>query len=291
VSDHRVARQERLTRTVVYATLALLAFAANSILCRLALRDATIDPATFSSVRLVSGAAMLLMVMSWARGDIGGGTVTSWASPAMLFLYAVPFSFAYTRLSAGTGALILFGAVQVTMLLSAARSGETLRRTQWLGVLIALVGLVYLVLPGLTAPPPSAAALMGIAGVSWGIYTLRGRGMANPLAQTTINFVRAVPLAIIVSIFAAQRMFVTPRGVLLAVASGAVTSGLGYTVWYLALRGLTATRAAVLQLAVPVLAAAGGAVFLMEPVSLRLAVSALLVIGGIALTLARIYTK
>ena len=137
----------------------------------------------------------------------------------MLFLYAVPFSFAYTRLSAGTGALILFGAVQVTMLVSAARSGETLRPTQWLGVLIALAGLMYLVLPGLTAPPPSAAALMGIAGVSWGIYTLRGRGMANPLAQTTINFVRAIPLVIIISILAVQQIHVSPRGVLLAVVS------------------------------------------------------------------------
>ena len=244
-------------------------------------------PATFSSVRVVSGAAMLLLVMSCTRGDIGSGTVRSWTSAAMLFLYAVPFSFAYTRLSAGTGALILFGAVQVTMLASAARSGETLLPTQWLGVIIAVAGLVHLVLPGLTAPPPSAAALMAIAGVSWGIYTLRGRGMANPLAQTTINFVRAVPLVIVVSIVAAQQIHVSPRGVLLAVISGALTSGLGYTVWYSALRGLTATRAAVLQLVVPVLAAAGGVVFLMEPVSRRLAVSALLVIGGIALTLAR----
>jgi drug/metabolite transporter (DMT)-like permease len=267
----------------MYATLALLAFAANSVLCRLALREASIDPATFSTIRLASGAAMLLLVVSWTRGEIRSGTVRSWASPAMLFLYAVPFSFAYTRLSAGTGALILFGAVQVTMLLSAARSGETLRPTQWLGVLIALAGLSYLVLPGLTAPSPSAAALMGIAGVSWGIYTLRGRGSVNPLAHTTINFVRAVPLAIAVSIVSAPQIHVSPRGVLLAVVSGAATSGLGYTVWYC---GLTATRAAILQLAVPVLAAAGGVVFLAEPVSIRLAVSALLVIGGIALTLA-----
>ena len=158
MSEHRVARQERLTQTVIYATLALPACAANSILCRLALREVTIDPATFSSVRMVSGAAMLLVVMSWTRGDIGSA-VTSWASPAMLFLYAAPFSFAYTPLSAGTGALILFGAVQVTMLVSAARSGETLLPTQWLGVVMAFAGLAYLVLPGLTAPPPSAAAL------------------------------------------------------------------------------------------------------------------------------------
>jgi len=273
--------------TVIYATLALVAFAANSILCRLALREATIDAATFTTVRVVSGAGMLLLVMSFTRGDIRRDTVKSWTSAAILFLYAVPFSFAYTRLSAATGALILFGAVQATMLVSAARSGETLRPTQWLGFLIALAGLMYLVLPGLTAPSPTAAALMGIAGVCWGIYTLRGRGMVNPLAQNTINFVRAVPLVLIVSILAVRQMHVSPRGILIATVSGAVTSGLGYVAWYSALRRLTATRAAVLQLAVPVLATAGGVVFLMEPLSLRLAVSALLVIGGIALTLAR----
>ncbi len=283
--QHRVERQERLTHTVAYATLALLAFAANSILCRLALREATIDPATFSSIRLVSGAAMLLGITPWTRGDTGNATVGSWVSPAMLFLYAVPFSFAYTQLSAGTGALILFGAVQVTMLVTAVGSGDTLRPVQWVGVLGALAGLVYLVLPGLAAPPPSAAALMGIAGVAWGIYTLRGRGLPNPLAQTRVNFVRAVPLVLIVSVLAAPQTHVSARGVLLAVVSGALTSALGYTIWYSALRGLTATRAAVLQLTVPVLAAAGGVVFLMEPMSLRLAVSALLVIGGVALTL------
>ena len=277
----------RTAPTVIYATLALLAFAANSVLCRLALREAAIDPATFTSIRVVSGAVMLLVVMLWTRGNIHSAAASSWASSAMLFLYAAPFSFAYTRLNAGTGALILFGAVQVTMLVSAARSGDTLQPLQWLGFVIALAGLVYLVLPGLTAPPPSAAALMAIAGMFWGIYTLRGRGAPDPLAQNTINFVRAIPPVIGVSILAMQQMHVSTRGVALAVVCGALTSGLGYAVWYSALRGLTATRAAVLQLMVPVLAAAGGVAFLMEPVSLRLAVSALLVIGGIALTLAR----
>ncbi len=233
----------------------------------------------------MAGAAMLLLVASIRRDP--GNAVRSVTSPVMLFLYAVPFSFAYTRLSTGTGALILFGAVQITMLGFAARSGEMLLPMQWMGVLIALAGLVNLVLPGLTAPSPWAAALMGIAGVSWGLYTLRGRGMANPLAQTTVNFVRAVPLVLVVSLLALRQMHVSARGVLLASVSGALTSGLGYTVWYSALRGLTATRAAVLQLAVPVLAAVGGVVFLMEPVSWRLAASAFLIIGGIALTLGR----
>ena len=279
--------------TVLYAALALLAFAANSVLCRLALHEAAIDPATFTSVRVVSGAAALLLVMACTRRDasgghtVRGGTIRSLASPAILVLYAVPFSFAYTRLSAGTGALILFGAVQVTMLGSAAWSGERLRPAQWAGVLIALAGLLILVSPGLTAPSPWAAALMGVAGLFWGVYTLRGRGMTNPLVHTTVNFVWAVPLVLIVSALTLPQFHASPRGVLLAVVSGAVTSGLGYVAWYSALRSLTATKAAVLQLSVPILAAAGGVVFLTEPVSLRLAASAVLVIGGIALTLAR----
>ncbi len=278
--------------TVLYAALALLAFAANSVLCRLALHEAAIDPATFTSVRVVSGAAALLLVMACTRRDASGGTVRgntvrSLVSPAILVLYAVPFSFAYTRLSAGTGALILFGAVQVTMLGSAAWSGERLRPAQWMGILIALAGLVILVSPGLAAPSPSAAALMGIAGLFWGVYTLRGRGMANPLAHTTMNFVWAAPLVLIVSALTLPQFHASPRGVLLAVISGAVTSGLGYVAWYSALRSLTATRAAVLQLSVPILAAAGGVAFLMEPLSIRLASSAVLVLGGIALTLGR----
>jgi drug/metabolite transporter (DMT)-like permease len=282
--------------TVVHAALALVAFAANSVLCRVALHQGAIDPATFTSVRVVSGAAALLLVMSCTRGSqAGGGAVpgrtdrgsTSLLTPAILFLYAVPFSFAYTRLSAGTGALILFGAVQVTMLGSAAWSGETLRATQWVGVLTALAGLVILVLPGLTAPPLGAAALMAIAGLFWGVYTLRGRGLTNPLVHTTMNFVWAVPLVLIVSVLTMQQFHASPRGAILATVSGAVTSGLGYVAWYSALRRLTATRAAVLQLSVPVLAAAGGVAFVMEPVSLRLAASALLVLGGIALTLTR----
>lgn len=203
----------------------------------------------------------------------------------MLFLYAIPFSFAYTRMSAGTGALILFGAVQVTMLTSAAWAGERLRSMQWVGIVLALVGLIYLVFPGLTAPPLPSAMLMTVAGVSWGIYSLRGRGMTNPLAQTTLNFMRAVPLVLVMNVLAAAQLRVTPQGALLATLSGAVTSGLGYVAWYSALRGLTATRAAVLQLAVPVLAAAGGVIFLMEPISPRLLVSSVVVIGGIALTL------
>jgi drug/metabolite transporter (DMT)-like permease len=267
------------------ATLALCAFAANSVLCRLALRDTTIDPATFSTIRVASGAAMLLLVaVPRDRGDLG--RIGSWTSAALLALYAVPFSFAYTSLTTGTGALILFGAVQLTMLLLAVWSGERPRGMEWIGIAVAFGGLVYLVLPGLAAPSIGAAILMGVAGAAWGMYSLRGRDTANPAAETTMNFARAVPFMLVVSLFTLAQARIDVRGASLAVASGAVTSGLGYIAWYAALRHLTAVRAAVVQLAVPVLTAAGGVVLLAETVSSRLVLSAAMVLSGIGLTIA-----
>ena len=271
-------------RTIVYTGFALLAFAGNSVLCRLALRNATIDPATFSTVRLAAGAATLLLVVAWRRKGkphIEG----SWTSAAMLFLYAVPFSFAYTRLSTGTGALILFGCVQLTMLIAALWFGERPDPLQWLGLFLAIGGLVYLLLPGLDAPSLSGAALMAVAGFSWGVYSLRGRRAADALAQTTSNFVRSVPMVAVVSIIALPQFFVQRSGVILAIASGAIASGLGYVVWYQALAGLTATRAAIVQLLVPILAALGGVLFLSEQISLRLALATVTVLGGIGLAL------
>jgi drug/metabolite transporter (DMT)-like permease len=271
-------------RTVVYSTLALIAFASNSVLCRLALQRATVDPATFTTIRMISGAAMLLLVMGWARPD-ARQKIGSWASAGLLSLYAVPFSFAYTGLSAGTGALILFGSVQMTMLVAAVRSGEQPHSGEWTGLIVALAGLVYLVFPGLSAPPFIPAALMGIAGCCWGLYSLRGRSGTHPLAETTSNFVRSVPMVVVVSLVMRDRFHAELRGTLLAVASGALTSGLGYVAWYAALRGMTAMRAAVLQLAVPVVAAAGGVVLLAEAVSVRLVLSTILVLGGIGLAI------
>ncbi len=274
--------------------LALAAFAANSVLCRFALRDATIDPATFSTIRIVSGAVTLALVALAARSRTGETTsmtsmpaAASWLSAALLFLYAVPFSFAYTTLSAGTGALILFGAVQVTMLAGAIRSGERVRFAQWSGLILALAGLVYLVVPGIAAPPIASAALMALAGIAWGLYSLRGRGAPNPLAQTTSSFVRAVPMVVAVSAATFSRAHAEPTGIALAVASGSVTSGLGYVAWYAALRRLTALRASVVQLSVPVIAAVAGVIFLSETISSRLIVSAILVLGGIALAVVR----
>ena len=213
-------------RTIVYSTLALIAFAGNSVLCRLALRDAAVDPATFSTIRFTSGAATLLLVtLATERNRVP--TAGSWTSAAVLAFYAAPFSFAYATLSAGTGALILFGSVQLTMLAAAVRSGERPHAVEWLGLSMALAGLVYLVLPGLAAPPLTSAGLMALAGVSWGIYSLRGRSAANPLAQTTSNFARVLPFVLLVSLLTLERFHVTLQGALVAVASGALASGLG----------------------------------------------------------------
>jgi drug/metabolite transporter (DMT)-like permease len=275
-------------RTPLFSALALAAFAANSVLCRIALRHGTIDAATFSTVRLTAGAATLLVISAWMRREASPSSrsrKTSWLSAAMLFLYAIPFSFAYTRLSTGTGALILFGCVQSTMMTWALSSGERPHWLQWTGLALALGGLIWLVLPGLEAPSPTGAALMALAGFSWGVYSLRGRKAVNPLAETTTNFVRTVPLVLVVSLLARSQFHVEREGVVLAIASGALASALGYVVWYEALRGLTATRAAAMQLLVPILAALGGVIFLAEAISARLVLSAVMVLGGIALTL------
>jgi drug/metabolite transporter (DMT)-like permease len=272
-------------RLILYTCATLVAFAGNSVLTRLALGRAAIDATSFSTIRLAAGAAMLLLVTASRRGS-GFRLRGSWTSAGFLFLYAVPFSFAYVRLTAGTGALILFGAVQATMMLGALWSGERPHALQWLGLCLALAGLVYLVLPGLAAPSPLGSASMALAGIAWGAYSLDGRGAANPLEQTTSNFVRAVPLVLLVSLAARSQWHVEWNGFLLALACGAVTSGLGYVLWYAALKGLTAARAAVVQLPVPILAGAGGVLFLGETVSARLVISAIVVLGGIGLALA-----
>ena len=272
------------SRTIVCTSAALAAFAGNSVLSRLALGRAMINAASFSTLRLAAGTAMLLAVLAFTQSG-SSAFKGSWTSGLVMFLYSIPFSFAYTSLTAGTGALILFGAVQLTMMVAALRIGERPHWSQWIGLVLASSGLVYLVLPGLQAPPLTGSALMAIAGIAWGVYSLRGRGAANPLQLTTNNFVRALPLSMVVSLAAWNRMNVSSGGLVIALACGAITSGLGYVLWYIALRHLTATRAAVLQLMVPVLAGVGGVVFLGETVSARLVVSGATVLGGIALTL------
>ena len=277
--------------TLLLTAVALVAFASNSILCRLALGAREIDAASFTLVRLLSGALTLLLLRAAVASRVAPKTRVPkrhgpWLPAALLFIYAAPFSFAYIRLSAGTGALILFACVQATMLIGAIRSGERFQWLEGIGLAIALAGLTYLVSPGLSAPPPLGSALMAIAGVSWGLYSLRGRGSADPLGDTTLNFIWALPLALLVSLVAVRGAHLSPRGIALATASGALASGLGYTIWFAALRGLTAIRAATVQLTVPVLAAAGGVVLLQESVTVRLVVSAALILGGVGPALA-----
>jgi drug/metabolite transporter (DMT)-like permease len=273
-------------RTFGFTSFALAAFAANSVICRMALGKGAIDAAGFTAIRLFSGAFILLPLAVFTGNSKKKRKFPgNWTSAAMLFFYAVAFSFAYIGLTAGTGALILFGAVQVTMLVAGIRSGERPGRLQWAGLLVAVSGLIYLVLPGWQAPPLWAAALMATAGAAWGIYSLRGRGAANPIAVTGDNFLRTLPMVSLVGLAAISSVDISTRGALLAVTSGAITSGLGYVLWYAALRDLTATRAATVQLLVPVLAAVGGVAFLSEQITLRLVVSSLLIIGGVGSTL------
>jgi drug/metabolite transporter (DMT)-like permease len=275
----------RVIKPLVFTTLALIAFAANSVLCRLALGEKTIDAAGFTSVRLLSGALVLFCILKFSNKKNGSSTKGSWSAAFMLFLYAVTFSFAYLTLNTGTGALILFGSVQITMILRSLFSGNRLLPIEWMGVIVAFSGIVYLVLPGVTAPSFTGFSLMTLAGIAWGLYTLKGRGSANPLSDTTYNFLRSVPFMIVLGMFFFQNVHISREGVILAAISGGITSGIGYTLWYMALRGLSATQAAVVQLSVPVIAGFGGIVFISEPISLRLTLSALLTLGGILMVI------
>lgn len=270
-------------RLVAVTAFALVAFASNSLLCRLALGASQADPAAFTGVRLLSGALVLWLLTPRRRHAANKSAGHHWVAASLLFAYAAAFSFAYVSLSAGTGALILFGAVQATMLLAALAGGERPLPSQWLGLALALGGLAYLVSPGLTAPPLLGAILMAVAGVSWGAYSVRGRGNSDPLADTTRNFMRSLPFAIALTFVTLASLHASWRGILLAIVSGALASGLGYVAWYAALRHLTGTQAATVQLLVPALAAGGGVFFLGETISLRLVLAALLILGGVAL--------
>lgn len=267
-------------------TIAMMAFAANSLLCRLALGEGLIDAASFTSVRVSSGALILLLVML-PRWRIRGRQTPDWRSAGMLFTYMAFFSFAYLSLSAGTGALLLFGAVQLTMFTAALAGGERFPALSWAGLVLAIAGLLYLVSPGVTAPDPLGAVLMAVAGVAWGFYSLLGRKAADALEATATNFILAVPMVIVVSLVFAGDFRVSRNGLLLAMASGAFASGLGYVIWYAALKGLAAGHAATVQLSVPVIAAIGGVLFLGEQVTLRLVLASAVTLGGIALVLAR----
>jgi drug/metabolite transporter (DMT)-like permease len=268
-------------RLFTLTLVAMVAFAANSVLCRLALKNTSIDAASFTTLRLASGALMLAMFVGVRRDTrkLSG----NWASTVALFAYAAAFSFAYIELSAGTGALLLFAAVQTTMILYSMWRGERLRTIQWLGLLVSLGGLVVLVLPGIASPPLTSAMLMLAAGIAWGAYSLRGRGCVDPAGETAGNFMRTLPLTLALSAIFWSHAHFNGLGTLYALLSGAIASGLGYAIWYAALRGLSGTRAAAVQLSVPVIAAIGGIVFLGESISVRLVLACVAILGGIGL--------
>ena len=269
-------------RVLGLTALAMAAFAGNSLLCRQALQHTAIDPASFTAVRLVSGAAVLWALVRW-RGQRSAG---DWASATALFVYAAAFSFAYLSLSAGTGALLLFGAVQATMLGWGLWRGQRLGLGQTAGLVLAMGGLTALLLPGASAPPVTGALLMLAAGAAWGVYSLRGRGAGEPTAVTAGNFIRAGALALVLGLAGLPWARIDPMGLVWALCSGALTSGLGYAVWYAALKGLHPTSSASVQLSVPVLTALGGVALLSEPVTLRLALCSLAILGGIAWVIA-----
>lgn len=261
----------------------MIAFAGNSLLCRLALKQTGIDAATFTSVRLISGALTLWLLVQLRRQT--SSSTGNWISAAALFAYAAGFSYAYRSLPASTGALLLFGAVQATMIGYGLWKGERLRTIQTLGLALALGGLIGLVMPGLAAPPLLGSSLMLGAGVAWGVYSLRGRGAVNPLCVTSGNFLRTIPMAIILSALAFRQFTWAGEGIIYAVLSGGLASGVGYAIWYAVLPSLKATTASTVQLSVPVLAAAGGLVILGEMLTLRLVVSSIAILGGIALVI------
>jgi drug/metabolite transporter (DMT)-like permease len=271
-------------KTLGYTTAALIAFAANSVLCRMALSDDAIDPASFTVLRLLSGSAIFVVIFAFKSHNstlISTSRDGSWLSPLMLFLYALTFSFAYVSLDTGTGALVLFGAVQLTMIISSVINGNRLHISEWLGMSMAFIGLVYLVYPTVTTPSISGFILMVISGVAWGIYSLIGRSSKHPLRDTACNFKRTIPLIAILALATMPTMTLSSDGIILAVISGALASGVGYSIWYVALSGLSVTEAAVVQLSVPVIAAVGGLLFVFEPITARLIYSAILMLGGI----------
>lgn len=271
------------TRTLLITALAMLAFAGNSILCRLALKATEIDAATFTSVRIVAGAITLLVILRFKASNkaLSG----SWPGALALMGYAGAFSFAYINLDAGSGALLLFGAVQLSMIAWGFYRGERFNTLTSIGLLLALGGLIALLLPGAQTPDISSAALMIFAGISWGAYSLMGRGVADPLATTAGNFLRAIPITLVLSAVLLSQLRWDSAGLAYAVVSGALTSGVGYAIWYSALRGLKSFQAATVQLSVPILTALAGSFLLSEPLTLRLMLSSAAVLGGIALVL------
>ena len=271
------------TRIIVLTVITMIAFAGNSLFCRMALKLTAIDAASFTTIRLVSGAATMWLLVTLFRGHKTGKG--SWRSAVALFVYAILYSYAYVTLPAAMGALLLFGAVQATMIGYGISKGERLHGRQIAGLILAFAGLVGLLLPGLTAPPLIGSVLMLASGVAWGVYSLRGKGSGDATRITAGNFLRAVPMAAAVSLITINGVSLDTAGIGYAIASGALASGIGYSIWYSVLPALKATSASTVQLSVPVIAALGGVLFLGEAVTLRLVLASVAILGGIALVI------
>lgn len=275
--------------TIIFTTLALMAFAANSLLCRMALANEWVDPASFTSLRLVSGMLVLIPLSKSLSEPVTAGKIKgAWIAGIALFCYASAFSLGYVTITSAIGSLLIVGAIQITMLSGALIGGEKLRPLRWLGSAISMGGLVYLVLPGVSAPNPTGAGLMLISGTAWGIYSIRGRGAKAPLAMTAGNFIWAAPMGLLTSLFFRSSIHLETHGVLLAICSGAITSALGYVIWYRALRHLSTSVASIVQLLIPVFTAFGGVLFLSEQVTARLLIASSLILGGVGIGLVKI---
>lgn len=282
----------------MFTCLALFAFAANSVLCRLALSEQTIDAVSFTVVRLASGIVTLLIILfasqkikSMEKSSQFKPSKGSWIAGLLLFVYALCFSFAYVSLDTGSGALILFAAVQITMILRAVYTGNKLHLAEWLGLLLAFIGFVYLILPTISTPSMLGFILMTIAGIAWGCYSLKGRKSSQPLNDTAYNFLRTLPLLLILVMINVSSGYYTYIGILYAILSGAIASGIGYTLWYTALPGLSTIQAAVVQLLVPVIAALGGIILVSEVINQRLVISSVMILGGILLIMLASYRQ
>ncbi|MGE6659898.1 DMT family transporter [Pseudomonas sp. NPDC077408] len=270
-------------RTLLLTALAMLAFAGNSLLCRAALRDSQIDPASFTALRLCAGALVLWLLLC-LRGKSSSNS-GSWRGALALFAYAASFSYAYLDLDAGAGALLLFGAVQISMITWGMLQGERLHRGQTAGMLLAGAGLLVLLLPGTNTPPLSASLLMMLAGAAWGAYSILGKGTQDSLAATAGNFIRTLPIAVLLCLLALNTLEWDSAGLIYALLSGGLASGIGYAIWYAALPGLGAIQAASVQLSVPLLTALAGSLLLGEPLTGKLLAAGLAILGGIALVM------
>lgn len=272
-------------KVFIYTALALIAFAGNSVICRIALGENAIDAASFTSIRLLAGIVMLIIIVKLMKINRTKSASTGWKAPMYLFIYALTFSYAYISLDTGIGALILFGAVQITMILKGVISGTKLHYFEWAGITCAFSGFVYLLSPSLTSPTLLGFILMAMSGIAWGFYTLEGKKAGNPIANTANNFIRTLPMIIILVLFTIQQAELSQHGIFLAILSGALTSAIGYALWYIALEALSSIQAGVLQLLVPVIAAMGGVVFSQEYISMHLFISSIIILSGILIVI------